>query len=148
MHIRRGIVCLMLVGAFAGCATSVATIQDDPQRFDGRSVVIRGTVERSVPVPFTEYELFVLADESGHVVVISAEDRSRGDELVLRGTVAAFPEDETSDAASGAVEAIAAFLVDHGLASDDKAADAAAAVMKVVRTVASALGQLFVVIEG
>lgn len=133
--------------ALVACTTPINTLREDPQGFDGKTVMLAGTVDRVIPVPFSDYAVYTMSDDGGSVVVVTTETRERGQSIRLKGRIVAFPEKEAQSKTNTAVSAVADFLVEKAGASREGADKAAGAVMKVVSTIASGLGGLFFVVE-
>src|SRR5260370_11510237 len=79
----------------AGCAqvgigvTNVADIKRSPAAYEGKEVVIKGTVRDVTKLPLVELKSYVLADSSGEMTVTTkAAPPAKGDKLIVRGEVA------------------------------------------------------------
>ena len=79
----------------AGCAqvgigvTNVADIKRSPGSYEGKEVVIKGTVREVTKLPIVELKSYVLADSSGEMTVTTkAAAPAKGEKLIVRGDVA------------------------------------------------------------
>ena len=79
----------------AGCAqigigvTNVADIRRSPAAYEGKEVVIKGTVRNVTKLPIVELKSYVLADSSGEMTVTTkGVPPAKGDKLIVRGQVA------------------------------------------------------------
>ena len=79
----------------AGCAqmgigvTNVADIKRSPASYEGKEVVIKGTVRDVTKLPIVELKSYVLADASGEMTVTTkGVPPAKGDKLIVRGQVA------------------------------------------------------------
>jgi len=140
-----GLLVLMLV---SGCATSPGRIGQDPQRYDGKLVTVRGTVGRSFRIPLIDISVFLLENSGDAVPVVSTrEDRDKGSPVRVRGEVWAFPERGMNEDSAAAVKALERFLVDQDLVARDRARQMSAVVLTAVRELAGGLGHLWFIIE-
>lgn len=142
--ILGGVALLLLI---AGCATRISDLKDDPQRYNGRTVTLRGVVNRALPLPVGNLSLQILGQDDDSALLISRVDRRRGDEAVVKVRVVAFPEDETSEAWERGARTLADFLVDHDLVERPKAQDMVRTVVRAIRAATDRLGQLFLLVE-
>lgn len=68
--------------------TKIKEIIDSPMKFEGKEVKVKGVVENSLRIPFTEMVLYSLKDESGSILVIGSGTKpNNGDSLKVKGTV-------------------------------------------------------------
>lgn len=80
--------------AAAGCGhlgigvTSVADIKRNPASFEGKEVVVKGTVREVTKLPIVELKSYVLADSTGEITVTTkSTPPAKGDRLIVRGEV-------------------------------------------------------------
>jgi len=78
----------------AGCAhvgigtTSIADIKRSPAAFEGKEVVMKGTVREVTKVPLVDLKSYVLADSTGEITVTTkSPPPARGEKLIVRGDV-------------------------------------------------------------
>jgi hypothetical protein len=90
---KRTMTCLLLsaiLGALA-CSmvfTRVADIRKNPEKFENKSVVIRGTVTSATKLPFMEEGFYTLDDGTGQITVVTAGALpAEGHKRVVRGTI-------------------------------------------------------------
>ena len=91
----RNIPAAALLALAAGCAqigigvTNVADIKRSPAAFQGKEVVLKGTVREVTKLPIVELKSYVLADSSGEMTVTTkGAPPAKGDKLIVRGEVA------------------------------------------------------------
>jgi DNA/RNA endonuclease YhcR with UshA esterase domain len=82
----------VLAGTMAGCAARaphIADIRQDPGRYADRRVTVQGTVTSAWQVPFVDYGLYRIQDDSGSLTVISRARRTpaRGSRVRVTGIV-------------------------------------------------------------
>ncbi len=85
----------LAVGLLAGCAqigigtTNVADIKRSPTSFEGKEVVVKGTVREVTKLPIVELKSYVIGDSTGEITVTTkSPPPAKGDKLVVRGQVA------------------------------------------------------------
>jgi hypothetical protein len=85
----------MALALAAGCAqigigvTNVADIRRSPAAYEGKEVVIKGTVRDVTKLPIVELKTYVLADSTGEMTVTTKRaPPAKGEKLIVRGEVA------------------------------------------------------------
>jgi hypothetical protein len=131
----------------AGCTVNVAALRDNPQRYAGERVVLKGRVERVVQVPLTDFSVYRFDDGTAAVTVFSAKTHERNEQLTLRAEVVAFPADEAVEQARDARDRLSRFLVQNDLTSRARAERIAGAVLRVVRQVSDSVDHVFFLVE-
>lgn len=88
---RRAAAALTLAILLAGCDLGTARIGEVTQggaSFEGREVVLRGTVTGVTKLPLIETKNYRLKDATGEITVWTTADAPReGEEIVVRGRV-------------------------------------------------------------
>lgn len=91
---RFAVVAAVALGLAAGCGhmgignTSVAEIKANPKAFEGKEVVIKGTVKDVTKLPMVDLKSYVMADSTGDITVTTKSNPpATGDKLVVRGEV-------------------------------------------------------------
>ncbi len=71
MHFIKNLIFLILFSVLIslGCATSIKRIKNDPARFDGKKVHIKGQVISSLEL--AEINCFTLRDNTGNLLVVT-----------------------------------------------------------------------------
>ncbi|MBS3920625.1 MAG: hypothetical protein KG012_17260 [Deltaproteobacteria bacterium] len=99
MKRRRSIVSLILyltlgltLTALFGCDyfgfKKIKDITDSPMKFEGKEVKVRGIVESSLRIPFTETVVYTLKDDSGSIMVVATGAKpNNGDSMKVKGLV-------------------------------------------------------------
>jgi cytochrome c-type biogenesis protein CcmE len=82
---------LILMGIF-GCDyigfTRIKEITDNPLKFEGKEVKVKGIVEEALRIPLTETVVYTLKDETGTITVIGTGAKpNQGDSVKVKGTV-------------------------------------------------------------
>ena len=83
---------LLLLAAAAGCAAHtprIADVQNNPGRFEDRSVIVEGTVTSSWNVPLVPFKMYKVDDGTGEITVVSQNSRTpgKGARVRVRGRV-------------------------------------------------------------
>jgi len=83
---------VVLVLTMAGCATRaphIADIRQDPGRYHDRRVTVNGRVTSAWHIPFVDFGLYKIQDDSGEVTVVSRARRTpaRGSRVRVTGVV-------------------------------------------------------------
>ena len=95
VRLRQALAGLAAILLAAGCAhvgigtTNVADIKRSPASFEGKEVVVKGTVREVTKLPIVELKSYVIADSTGEVTVTTkSAPPAKGDKLIVRGQVA------------------------------------------------------------
>jgi hypothetical protein len=68
--------------------TNVADIKANPRAFEGKEVVIKGTVRDVTKLPMVDLKSYVVADATGDITVTTKSNPpATGEKLVVRGEV-------------------------------------------------------------
>ncbi len=94
-RISRGMAWLLAVTcAVAGCSlfdfgyAQIGDIVKNPGQFDGKEVKVRGKVVDVVKLPFLETKMYMLKDDTGQVLVVTAGDiPTVGSEVRAKGII-------------------------------------------------------------
>ena len=91
---RYAVALAVALGLVAGCGhlgigtTNVAEIKANPKAFEGKEVVIKGTVRDVTKVPMVDLKSYVVADSTGDITVTTKSNPpAAGEKLVVRGEV-------------------------------------------------------------
>lgn len=91
--IRKSALLLMLTLLASGCGlykpyTNISVIKGNPQKYQGREVLVRGTVVETLSFPLIQKGLFQIDDGTDRIWVASQERiPSRGDRVTVKGKV-------------------------------------------------------------
>ncbi len=131
----------------SGCVTTLGSIAANPQTYAEKVVSVKGTVRMAVKVPFTEYYILTFADEDGEAAVFTVTGHQKGEEMTMKAKVVAFPSGQMKANNESAVNAVADFLVEKGLASSENASESSKKIIAALAKVADTLGRAFFLIE-
>ncbi|MBI9103799.1 MAG: hypothetical protein JEY99_15390 [Spirochaetales bacterium] len=131
----------------SACVTTPAKIDQDPGRYNGTLVKVRGEVEKIYKIPLTDISVFLLRDDEIAVPVVSLVEREEGGKVVVNGEVWAFPEEGMNAGSIEAVEAVEGFLVENDLVGKERGRQVAALVLTAVQKLAAGLGEIWFIIE-
>jgi hypothetical protein len=131
----------------AGCSTSVSALRGDPARYVGRTLSISGEVGRVIPIPFTEYSVYMLEDRSGSIPVFSNRERESGSRVMIRAEVVGYADTGDEREAERAAKSVREFLVKHELAGEESARRIADGIIGTVSRLQTALEGTYFLIE-
>jgi len=138
---------VLLVVVLSACLTTPGEIDKDPSIYNGKTVKVRGEVEKIYNIPLTDISVFLLRDKETSVPVVSLVERDKGGKVVVDGQVWAFPEDGMNAGSIEAVEAVEDFLVENDIVGREKGREVSALVLTAIRKLASGLGEIWFIIE-
>lgn len=150
MKNSKTFVCLVPVLLFmilTGCTTTLSSISENPQKFAGKTVSVKGTVSSIVKVPFTETSVMILEDEGLQAAVFSTNEYDRDEEVLLKVEVVSFPKDDFTGKSADTALQVADFLEKNNISTADQADRFAGSVLKIANGLGSKLGQLFFLLE-
>jgi hypothetical protein len=90
--IARTILALTLAAGVTGCAMrapNIATLQQNPARYQDRTVSVEGVVTSSWGVPLVPFKVYQIDDGTGEITVLSQGQRTptKGARVRVRGKV-------------------------------------------------------------
>jgi hypothetical protein len=87
--IRTVVILVIFVFALSGCfSVSISDIKDNPQKYSGKQVLIKGEVTETLSVPFLQEGMYQINDGTGKIWVISqARVPARGEDVTVKGEV-------------------------------------------------------------
>lgn len=129
------------------CATTSERIKENTGRYNGRVVRLYGGIPVIVKIPLTGISVYQFKDKTGSVIVLSAAGHRKNDRFMLKGTVAAFPEESSKEITGDLIDISRKFIVENGILGKNKAGKAAAAAGKAIAGLLSALGHVFIITE-
>ena len=142
------IVILVFISTFfTSCVTTISAIKENPQKFAGKTLDIKGTVTNVINVPFTEFQVFLFADDNSKTAVFSISNHKKEETFILSGLVVTFPENATNDTADAAAKSLSDYIIKMDLAKPDKVKKIAGIILGVIRTISKGLGGEFFIIE-
>ncbi len=80
---------LILLLFISGCASymNISEINDNPQRYQDKTVIVRGTVVETVAIPIIHDGLYQIDDNTGKIWVLSKDVPYRGERVIVKGEV-------------------------------------------------------------
>lgn len=115
-----------------GCATSINSIKSNPGSYVGNDVTIKGKVILEIPIPFIDYSIFHIEDNSAKMFLISRGNYHIGDRIHDRARVIGITEKKSKNAAAEITAATANFLTEHGIADHAEAANLSKKLFKLI----------------
>jgi hypothetical protein len=125
----------------------VASLRESPDDFVGETVVLRGIVERQIALPGLNFAVFLLADDSGSIPIVSRTPRAPGKRVRIRAEIVGLGEESTEAGMEKAVRRLIDFLVENDFATRNSAARLARNLVNAAETLASAVGGSYFAIE-
>jgi hypothetical protein len=92
-HMKRllpiTVVLALALGACAARGVRIAELQNEPDKFDDKSVSVSGTVTRSWGIPLVPFQLYSVDDGTGELTVVSNSNRAprSGAKVRVKGKV-------------------------------------------------------------
>ncbi len=86
---RTGVLFVIFAFALTGCfRVSISDIKDNPQKYSGKQVLIRGQVIETLSIPFVQEGMYQVNDGTGKIWIISqARVPARGENVTVKGEV-------------------------------------------------------------
>ena len=83
------VVLALALGACAARGVRIAELQNEPDKFDDKSVSVSGTVTRSWGIPLVPFQLYSVDDGTGELTVVSNSNRAprSGAKVRVKGKV-------------------------------------------------------------
>lgn len=147
-YMKKILIALLLTGITVSLpALSIDKLKDDPERYQGDTVRLRGDVTFRAGIPFTDLLVYVLDDGSGSVLVFSAFDKQKGERASIRAEVIAYVGEENEKGRQEIIGKISDYLVEKDILDRDKAVKVSEISLKFINTIADAATGVWFVIE-
>ena len=141
------ILTFIIIFFFSGCVTTIAKIAEDPQEYSGKKIVLSGTIDLAVTIPFTRLYIFTFTDSTGSVVVFSEKKHVKGESLKLTGSVVSFPGEGLKSESKKSAVWLKDFLIENDLVSKEIAQGVADVIIKTCKGIAGGLEKIFFIKE-
>ena len=138
---------LLLTLLLLDCSASISNIRENPVKYSGQSVSLRGEVTEAFSIPLTGTMIYLLYDKTGTIPVYSKEDRKAGDSIKLRAKVLALETHGAVDNVDDVSESITDYLSDNNLVQGRLVDITAAGISKVVKVVLAKTEGSYLLIE-
>jgi DNA/RNA endonuclease YhcR with UshA esterase domain len=79
----------VLLGGCAARGVQIAQLQNQPDRYDGKTVSVTGTVTSSYGIPLVPFQVYKIDDGTGEITVVSRGARapSKGSRVQVSGKI-------------------------------------------------------------
>ena len=93
---KKAFVLFALLSVLSSCTTTIESLKQNPNLFGGRNVRINATVKQVIPLPFTDYSIFLLDEDSASLPLISTQSYPKNTTVRAKVRVVAIV-DSTDD---------------------------------------------------
>lgn len=141
------IMVLLLTLSASLSALSIDKLKDNPDRYNGDIVRLRGDVIFKAGIPFTDLLVYILEDRTGSVLVFSAFPKERDERISIKAEVVAYVGDENEEEREDVIERISDYLVEKEILERDGARKVSEISLKFINTMADVATGVWFVIE-
>ena len=131
----------------SACATSIATIEEQPAAYAGTTVTVRGIVVDSFSVPGIDLSFYSLSDGTARMPVLARQPREEGEEVRAEVRVVAIAGEAAAREAADAVRELADYLVERDIVTRSRAQSVARRVIQAIRTVGRGVSGSYLLVE-
>ncbi|MGL1891724.1 MAG: hypothetical protein OCD02_08855 [Spirochaetaceae bacterium] len=135
----KKIILILLSFSLLSCVTTIENLKDEPVKYAGTVVSIRGEVTNKINIPFTDYSLLELTDSTGKIIIFSVNDYNKSDKVRLKTKVIAFDSENLEQSTQNIISSIENFLIEK-LSSDKKSVSKAS--KNIGKTVSAILNKI------
>lgn len=128
-------------------ALNIDKLKDNPDRYNGDIVRLRGEVTFKAAIPFTDLLVYILEDDTGSILVFSAFPKEREERIRIKAEVVAYVGEENEDDREDVIDRISDYLVDKEILERDNARKVSEVSLKFINTMADAATGVWFVIE-
>lgn len=128
-----------------GCTTSVDALKTNPRKYAGQTVRVRGNVDSSFTIPFTDYTVFILNDTTGRIAVFTLKDKVKNTTTAFEAYIVAIDGEEAGDSASEGVVALENYLLEKGVMEEGD--ETIEIIVKAINKIAGAFEGTYFLIE-
>ena len=147
---KKRIVILLIVLSIiiSSCATPLAGIKDDPVRYAGKDVRISAVIELEAPMPFMDYSLYRISDDTDSMFLFTVNSYNIGDKIFTKAHVIGITESGSRNAINEVSVKTSDYLIDKGIVKPEQARRISTKIVKLIATLGSiAEGSYFLIEE-
>lgn len=148
LYMKKIITAILILSVIliSSCATPLAGIKSKPSKYAGMNVTINAYIELEVPIPFMDYSLYRISDDSDKMFLFTDKKYRIGEKIFTKVHVIGITEKNSKTAADDIAKQTADFLVDHKIAGPAKALSFSRKIVRLISTLGSmAEGSYFLI---
>jgi len=138
---------LLLFAVQSMSALTIEKLKEDPEKYNGSIVRLRGYVQFKASIPLTELLIYILEDKTGSILVFSAFPKEKDDRVSIRAEVIAYIGDENEDQREETIDKMSDYLTEKEILTGDSARRVAQVSLKLLNSIADAVTGTWFVIE-
>lgn len=131
----------------SACATPIATIEEQPGAYAGRTITVRGIVVDSFSVPGIDLSFYSLSDGTARMPVLAREPREEGEEVRVDVRVVAIAGEAAAEEAAQAVRELADYLAERDIVARSRARSVSRRVIQGIRTLGRGVSGSYLLVE-
>ncbi len=110
------ILCIFIASILiSSCATSIDIIKSNPDVYVGQDVRIRASVTLEAPLPFMNYSVYRMSDDTGTIFLITDKKYRIGQKISLTARVIGVNSENSQNAAEKIAQQTADFMVENNI---------------------------------
>ncbi|MDC7226768.1 MAG: hypothetical protein PQJ61_08380 [Spirochaetales bacterium] len=115
------IIITILLVTLAGCTTTLGGVKDNPQKHAGNDVRINARIALEVPLPFLDYSLYQIKDDTDRMFLFTDKKYKIDDRIRIRVHVIGISDGKSLSAFEEIAQQTANYMVKHRMESEAKA---------------------------
>ena len=147
-HLKKYLFIVLLIIIISPVsAVTINRIKDNPARYNGKTVRLRGQVVFKAGIPFTDLLVYKLEDRTGSILVFSAFPKDRDERISIKAEVIAYIGEDNEEQREQTIERISDYLVEKEILEREQAGKVSEISLRFIRTIANAATGTWFVIE-
>ncbi|HAK44416.1 MAG TPA: hypothetical protein DCO79_00625 [Spirochaeta sp.] len=138
----------LLLILITGCATTLGGIKDEPSKYAGNDATINASVALEVPLPFLDYSLYQIKDDTDRMFLFTDKKYNIGDRIFTRVHVIGISDGKSVSAFEEIAQQTTNFLAKNKMETPAKARALSQKLIRLIATLGSeAEGSYFLIAD-
>lgn len=129
---------LLIMLMFSSCATRLSTIKSEPEKYAGADVMISAVVDLEAPIPFMEYSLYRISDDTDRMFLFTDKKYQIGEPIRTKVHVIGINDKNSKTKAEEIAQQTSDFLINNGITDAAKASSFSKKLVRLIMTLGDA----------
>lgn len=111
---------LLIMLTLFSCVTKIDDLRNNPKKYAGQTVSIRGTITSVINIPLTDFSFFKIKDKTSDIIVFTVKEHLKGDKITIQAKVIAYDSTKSEESTLNVINSIKEFLKQNTQLDEDK----------------------------
>lgn len=109
----KKIIVILLSFTLFSCVTTIESLKQNPGKYAGQVVSVKGEITKLVKIPFTDYSFFEIKDKTDNIIVFTTAKHKKGDLVTIKSKVVGFDSSDQKKSTIVIIENIEELLINN-----------------------------------